>query len=59
MGRRRGPPTTEQIEKVVEWATDVRVDSALLHLVLEGKVLIYDVQDDGEFRVMLETPEAG
>ena len=37
------PPTAEQIERVVKWASDVRVDSALLHLVLDGSALLFDV----------------
>lgn len=52
------PPTTEQIEKVVEWATIVRVDAALLKLVLDGEALPFDVEDDGEFRVTLAGREA-
>lgn len=40
--------TTQEAEKVVEWATQARVDSGLLHNVLSGRVLVGVDRDSDE-----------
>jgi hypothetical protein len=50
----RGHPdqgvSRDQIERAVEWAEGVRVESALLQSVLAGQVVISGFDEDGDLR---------
>lgn len=43
----------EDIEAVADWAVGVRIDAALLRLLLGGEALITSVEADGDFTVKL------
>jgi hypothetical protein len=48
--RGMGRPTEDDMEKAVEWAKGVRIDAALLRLVLDGKLAIKAVEPEMTFK---------
>lgn len=47
----------ETAERLVDWAAHVRMDAALLELVLKGDILVRWVGDDWEYRRANETEQ--
>lgn len=50
--------TEDEIAAVVRWAEDVRVEAALLRLILSGEVVVTAVDDDGDFTLQRRDEDA-